>query len=190
MNERISALIDGEISAAEGECVIDALLESREAAVVWERYQLIGAVLRNEFESDPGEFVAVDVVDRVHAELAGEPTVLAPGSGRKHAAGGGGSPRRGKSWLAAGALALAASVAALAVFTFRPDATGPREGLPVVDGGDPAALVASAAPPAGSAGGMGDEMMELLVGHGEFSPAACLNGLVAYAKFVTGDGGN
>ena len=70
MSERISALMDGELAddpAAHELALLRGSVESRQS---WNTYHLIGDALRGE--------VSASIADRVSAQLAVEPTVLAP----------------------------------------------------------------------------------------------------------------
>jgi sigma-E factor negative regulatory protein RseA len=69
MKEKISALMDGELDAAE---VIDELRVEGEALDTWRTYHLISDAMRDTRLLSPG-FTA-----RVAERLAAEPTVLAP----------------------------------------------------------------------------------------------------------------
>ena len=117
-SESLSALMDGEAVATGA---IDELLASCDARATWARYHLIGDAMRDGLPArvDPG------LAARVAARLAGEPALLAP-------------QRRRPAFLKPlAAMAVAASVAGLAVVTFD---RGPD--TPAV------AAVAAVAPPA------------------------------------------
>jgi len=99
-DERISALVDGELDQQEHQAVVDELLAHGENRKVWGRYHLIGDTLKR---SLPGG-IDHDFSSRVMAALENEPTVLAP------------MPQTKSSWRQrAAGLAVAASVAAVAV---------------------------------------------------------------------------
>lgn len=100
MKEKISALLDAEATGAERKEVLAALAVKRDLRRIWERYHLVGAVLRNEVSAT----VTPHFADRVAARIAQEAIVI--------------SPRWPMHSVAKGAvgLALAASVAAIAVF--------------------------------------------------------------------------
>ncbi len=114
-SESLSALMDGEAVATDA---IDELLASCDARGTWARYHLIGDAMRDGLPArvDPG------LATRVAALLADEPALLAP-------------QRRRPAFLKPlAALAVAASVAGLAVVTF--------------DRGPDTPAVAAVAPPA------------------------------------------
>lgn len=81
MNDRISALVDGELSRDEALATIKALGASEEARAEWDSYHVIGSALRGE---------ALPALDQrrarasaIFAKLATEPTVLAPVNTRR-----------------------------------------------------------------------------------------------------------
>lgn len=128
-DERISALLDGELDAHEQQTVLDELLAHDDNRKTWGRYHLIGGTLKR---SLPGG-IDHGFSSRVMAALDDEPTVLAP------------SPRT--SWRQrwgqhTAGLAVAASVAAVAVlgvqFMYQQDAQAPvaqlaQQGSPTQD---------------------------------------------------------
>lgn len=79
LEQRISAAMDGECSAAEGQSTIDAMLGDKDSCQRWQRYHAIRAVMRN----DAAGFEDVDLSASVMAALESEPVVLAPGNLRR-----------------------------------------------------------------------------------------------------------
>ncbi len=99
-NERISALVDGELDKQEHQASVDELLAHGENRKAWGRYHLIGDALKR---SLPGG-MDHGFSSRVMAALDNEPTVLAP------------PPPTKSSWgQRVAGLAVAASVTAVAV---------------------------------------------------------------------------
>lgn len=96
MNEQLSALIDGELDDDEAEHTLAGLRTREEDRRCWSEYQLIGDALRRSGGLER------DVTARVMEALLEEPVVLAP-------------PRRRSAPLMQRALALAASIAGVAV---------------------------------------------------------------------------
>lgn len=81
----ISAFLDGELEATEARRVIDDIVSDQTRQDDFRTYCLIGDALRGQ---DTGPVsVSADFLSRVSARLTDEPTVLAPGAGRKLAAG-------------------------------------------------------------------------------------------------------
>jgi sigma-E factor negative regulatory protein RseA len=72
MNDRISALMDGEVDDKSAAQTIDALGRDRDALQTWRTYHVIGDALRG------GPMLSEGFTARVAARLAAEPTVLAP----------------------------------------------------------------------------------------------------------------
>lgn len=72
MNEKLSALIDGDLDDLLTSQMIDQLNRNDSLRKDWDIYCLIGDVLRDEHGGTP------DMVGRVMAGLDSEPTVLAP----------------------------------------------------------------------------------------------------------------
>ncbi|HEC18100.1 MAG TPA: hypothetical protein ENI97_02015 [Gammaproteobacteria bacterium] len=128
-DERLSALLDGELDGQERQAALDKLLDSEHQRKAWGRYHLIGDTLKR---SLPGG-IDHGFSSRVMAALADEPTVLAP-------------PVRAPWGQRLAGLAVAASVAAVAVlgvqFMYQQDAQAPAQQLaklPANGGAAPAA---------------------------------------------------
>jgi sigma-E factor negative regulatory protein RseA len=72
MNDRISALMDGEVDEKSARQTIDAVARDAEAARTWRTYHLIGDAMRG------GMLLSEGFTERVAQRLVAEPTVLAP----------------------------------------------------------------------------------------------------------------
>ncbi|TIC87268.1 anti-sigma 24 factor [Crenobacter intestini] len=72
MNEKISALMDGELSPNEVDDVSDALLAEQSLSACWSEYHLIGEAMRRNGQ------LTLDVREKVSVQLRDEPTVLSP----------------------------------------------------------------------------------------------------------------
>ncbi len=72
MNERLSSLVDGELSSEETTSAIKALGNSESARTDWRTCHLIGEVMRGETPRRPGS------AEAIFARLSAEPTILAP----------------------------------------------------------------------------------------------------------------
>jgi len=156
MSEKISELIDGRGSPGQRHHLFDHILADHDAGQAWRHYHLIGCVLRGEVTQ------GADLSVRIGRRLEEEPPVLAPVPGARR--------RFSKAWKPAAVLALAASLALVAVISLKPARDG---------GGAPVAQLAPA-PPARP----GQEFREMLAQHGEFASSPGLNGLIVYAKLV------
>ncbi|WP_434030827.1 RseA family anti-sigma factor [[Pseudomonas] boreopolis] len=141
--QQLSALIDGELAADESRFLLRRLEHDEELSGCHERWQLLGDVLRGAACAPaPAEFAA-----RVRAAVAAEPLPLAD-AGRK--------ARPGWRW--GGGAAIAASVAALALFMARerlPDEAAPAA-EPVKVVATTAQMPASPAAPAAPDGTLAD----------------------------------
>ncbi|KAA3620840.1 MAG: hypothetical protein DWQ08_14920 [Proteobacteria bacterium] len=174
MTEKISGLLDGELRAEEFGPAWQAL-DADDLKTI-ERYQLIGAIMRNDCSDVAVRMLKVDVASRISERIDSEPSWLLPASGRRRPA------RRlrasGTSRPAFfGGFAAAAAVAALAVFIVAPGWLD-----------DPQTLDAPLVSTEGAASSADmNALNTMLVEHGEFTGSAGLNGLVAYAKFVSQD---
>jgi sigma-E factor negative regulatory protein RseA len=115
-DERISALVDGELNAQEHQTAVDELLSHDDKRAAWGRYHLMADTLKRSLPKGIDHAFS----SRVMAALEDEPTVLAP------------PPRPSWGQRAAG-LAVAASVAAVAVlgvqFMYQQDGQAPAQQL-------------------------------------------------------------
>lgn len=81
MNEKFSALMDGELDHDEAARVIKSLGADEAQRESWDAYHLIGACMRGETASDRSLQRAR--TDAIFSKLAAEPTVLAPSALRR-----------------------------------------------------------------------------------------------------------
>ena len=105
IRERLSALVDGELTEYEAVGMLDRLNHDVELKQVWERYHLVSDVMRNNFP----RVTSVDLVGQVRESLDAEPVAILP------------MRRRWGRVKPVAGLALAASIAVVAVLTFRGD---------------------------------------------------------------------
>ncbi len=174
MKEIVSALVDAEVEGTEGDALLERVRRDPELLAAWRRYHLIGAALRHELASDA--CLTEDFAQRVASALDSEPATLAPGSV---------SARRGRfaplsigKLKSALSLAAAAGLGALAVLVFQPSAeTGPEY------------VAQQTTRWQTDQPEHEQELNALLVEHGEFMPPSGMNGLMAYARFVSYDTG-
>ncbi|MCP4127602.1 MAG: sigma-E factor negative regulatory protein [Gammaproteobacteria bacterium] len=105
LNEQVSSLLDNELSDTEMASVLTGLNQQHELRQTWDRYHLIGDVMRGE----PIQLKATEISERVRQQVELEPAIIS--MPRKRGMGSRKSP-----WVKplAGA-ALAASVATVAV---------------------------------------------------------------------------
>ena len=168
--ERLSALMDGELSehAIGGE--LDRIKNNEEREAAWATYHLIGDALRGQVDPVQG------IGDRVHVMLATEPTVLAPRTWK--------TQRVTQRF----ALPLAASVAGIAVVAWLALSNNPAIS-PANNAAAPGIIAASPQEEQQTDGSEADSMSEYLMAHQQFSPSTAMQGVVPYVRTVSsGDG--
>ena len=168
MKENISALLDGEGNDLERERALRALGNDPALRGAWERYHLASAAIRRELDV----VVSPDLADRIHKRLQHE---TQNDERRRRFA-----PRALK--YTAG-LAIAASVAAVAILNL-PPLLSPSATTPVARHATGKNTVADArqTPPEQQSA-----LNPYLVQHGEFTPAAGMNGLLSYVRVIGRD---
>jgi sigma-E factor negative regulatory protein RseA len=168
MNERISAFLDGELDARERDRLMREMGQNPASRAAWERYHMIGAALRKDIHV----VASADLAERVLYRIEKDPLPFARIARR---------PLRHFTKLAGG-LALAASVAAVAVFSFKsvllPDTTHIAVSAPATD-----ATLESKTQTAKAA--QDSSLNALLVRHNEFSLASSINGMMPYVRVVS-----
>lgn len=167
MKENISALLDGEGNDLERERALRALGTDPALRATWERYHLASAAIRRELDV----VVSPGLVDRIHESLRHE-TLNEP----THAFF---TPRLLK--FSAG-LAIAASVAIVSLLNLPPLVS--PSAVPVARQATGKSTVADArqTPPE-----QRRALNPYLVQHGEFTPAAGMNGMLSYVRVVGRD---
>lgn len=161
MNERISALMDGELEGRAAAQALDLLASDPEALQAWRAYQLISDAMRDTPLLSAG--FAASVADRI----AAEPTVLAPH--RLDA-----QPRRHQvRWPAAVAAGLA-GVGLVGYLALNPQPAGV---IPVAQGPSPAAKPALIPLPTATP--------DYLLAHQGFSPRVSFQGMAPYVRTVS-----
>ena len=165
MKEKISAFLDGEVNDLEHERALRALGNDPELGAVWERYHLAGTAIRRELEI----MVSPDLADRIQQRLRDEP----PGrTGSRDF-----FSSRSVLKLGAG-LAIAASVAAVAILNLPPVLNPADAPLAKRSPGTAVADARQAEPAQQNA------LNPYLMQHGEFTPAAGMNGMLSYVRVV------
>ena len=194
IKEHLSALMDDELAVGEAASLVDDLVENDEARSTLARYQLISAGFRGEW-ADPRTLTVSDLVSR---KLNDEPTVLAP---KKRSS--------NRKWIkGAAGLAIAASVAALAVALYVPQMPGVLSQETTVAQAPqteqvPATAVAQAPQteqmpvmtvvsrervPQINRQANRDRLGRYLIEHNEFATRGGASGFMPYTTFVTYDG--
>lgn len=174
MNEKLSALLDDELSDREHDALLIEMSRDPELRGAWERYHMVRAALRNELEI----MAPAGLAERIERHLTDEPLV---------------SPRPRIHWLkprpllqTAAALAIAASVAAVAVVSLRSSLTPDTPANPLLTAQSPASPQAQgvAQAPGSQRLAQASALDALLVKHGEFSSTAGMNGMMPYVRVV------
>ena len=160
MNEKISAMMDGELDERAANQLIDALDRDSETWKTWQAYHLISDAMRGTRLLDEG-FAA-----RVAWRLAEEPTVLAPGQ----------VPPQPRRWFV---LPVAAAAVAVALVGWM--ALAPQRDLPVQ-----APALAAAKPPVMVP--VPTAANDYLLAHQGFSPRVSFQGMVPYVRTVSDQG--
>ena len=174
----MNKILDLLVSEADEKTEVDLLEQvSKDAALAdeWERYHLVGAVMRKEHHHYEPAFS-----ERVRAQIEAEPSLLAPNNLAQDYEKTGAGSGRNRGLITT--LAIAASIAAITVI-----------GLPlksIFDDSTPSSAFADATNATRwqtKQPEFESRLNEFLVEHGEFSTASNMNGLIAYAKFVSYD---
>lgn len=76
--QRLSLLIDGECAPLQGQQTLDDACNDPDLRACWERYQLIGQVLRGEPVSASARRIAVGVASALSEQQVNQPIVLRP----------------------------------------------------------------------------------------------------------------
>ena len=158
-DEKISALVDGDLAGQDAGKAIDALRDAK-AREAWSTYHLIGDAMRGTRELG-GDFSA-----RLAWRLDEEPTVLAPRN----------PPRPERKWLAP--MPIAASFAAVALVGWL--AFAPQQPAPV-----PAPVIAKAQEKKPVIVPLPVATNDYLLAHQGFSPRLALQGMAPYVITVS-----
>ncbi len=172
-NQTLSSLLDGELAPDELEPALDRILADRDLQASWHAQHILRAVIQNDHTQ-----TYCHIVDKVAAVVAKEPAIVAPDNLK--------SVLSSEHELPANVVAIssyrnkvlayaaiAASFVAIVMVSYSPD----RASTPHMADATNTAMPTKAAE---------EELQSMIVQHGEFSGAAALNGLVAYAKVVNG----
>lgn len=166
MKERVSALLDGALDDDASARVFESIKRDAGLREDWERYCLIGDVLRDESSLSAG------FTDKVMASLDGEPTVLAP-------------VRRERSAWAVRLMPIAASVMGVAAVGWVAlTLNGPGPEVQRLASARPAAVVAAPVERVALAPAEASER-EYLFAHQAMAPAAGMPGVAHYVRTVS-----
>jgi sigma-E factor negative regulatory protein RseA len=167
MKEQISALLDGEGTDLERERALRALDTDPALRATWERYHVASTAIRRELEV----MVSPSLVERLQAQLHQE---VPNDAGRRFL-----MPRVLK--FSAG-LAIAASVATVAILNLPPLVSSPAPVARNVSNNKSTVADARQTPAE-----QRSALNPYLVQHGEFTPAAGMNGMLSYVRVIGRD---
>lgn len=173
MNEKLSALLDGELEVNELEPIIKKVAHESTLLETWGRYHLIRDAMRGQLAI----LASTNIAANVSAQLQLEPSILAP---RRRSA----IRVQTTRWIAG--MAVAASVAAVAIVGvrwFAPDQHSDSQ------------LIAQSVESVDYLRSSGNRWQSVstdverdlnmyLVQHNEFTPATGMNGVMTYMRFV------
>ncbi len=194
MKEIISDIIDQNLNPEMVPEALERIAADADGCRVWRNYHLIGAVIRGEVRGQ-----GTCLMDRVRVQLEQEPVV--PGARVLHnplrptqqgivpPARSGGRFRQADALKAAGLFSLAASLALVSVITLVPQNqdSSPTALASRSIGQESGSSVIETSTMTATGAWSQAEFGQMLAGHGEFTGAAALNGLLAYAKFVSNE---
>jgi len=178
MKEKLSAFLDGELGDTEARELLFQLDSDKELRAVWDRYHLAGSALRGEFAQFYGSSLAASISN----ELKNEPQILVPGNRWRHSG--------TKFFKMAGSLAIAASVATIAIISMQVDT---RESAGTQNIAKLTPITSSDfIRTRGTRWSKGTSTTEkalnmYLVEHGEFNPSSNFKGMMSYGHIVSYD---
>ncbi|HEC13898.1 MAG TPA: hypothetical protein ENI80_11765 [Acidiferrobacteraceae bacterium] len=173
--EKISVVLDSEHSSTEFDEVMSLLKTDESVRRSWHCYQIIGAAIRKEL----GVSIDSQLVDRIRAQIEKEPTCLAPWRLRNLV--------DYQFFKPIVSLAVAASVATVAIFAVQQFELMPSTVINQVADTGVLGAHSDATRWDTLSPEMENKMNTYLVEHGEFTSMSGMNGLSAYAKFVSYD---
>jgi negative regulator of sigma E activity len=192
MSEKLSSLLDGELAADEFELSYREVVSDDDMLRRVTRYQLIGSYMRNDGSAAACHIARSSVAEKISARIDQEPQWLLPTQMEQKPSTTVSTSnataetvsldavRQSRRPAFFGGFAVAAAISALAVFVLSPNILN-NTVLP------PQQLASTTAPVEKAVPMSADNLNALLVEHGEFSGSAGINGLIAYAKFVSHD---
>jgi sigma-E factor negative regulatory protein RseA len=156
MTEKISALMDGELEGRAADEALELLRRDAGAAHTWRLYHLMSDAMHGQ-----RQLLSPRFVERVSAQLAAEPAVLAPGA------------LPGRTPLQRYAFAAAAGLAAVGLVGWLAFGPQPLPQAPVAQAQRPAITVL-----------LPDAANDYLLAHQGFSPRMSLQGMAPYVRTV------
>jgi sigma-E factor negative regulatory protein RseA len=187
IREQLSAMADDELSDVERPLLLGRLQRDPKLRACLGRYQLIGEVMRG----GPGATATLGLADRVQEALAADAPMSIPVAGRSNS--------RARWVRPAAGVAVAASVALVAVFSVSSLRKTETESVPALAVGQPATGAgATATQQVSEAGGEHWERLNpridkrlsgYLVNHNEYAASRGVQGVMPYVRIVGYDTG-
>ena len=171
MSEKLSSLMDGELEQNQLQQALNEAASQDTLKAAWGRYHLAREAMRQELD----QMAPSDMADKVAAQLALEPTILAPRP----------TMARSRVMRVVSGMALAASVAAVAIVGVRwmaPDDVAPPQYIASVENAD--YLRTGATRWQSVPSDVEENLNAYLVEHSEFSATTNMNGVMSYVRFV------
>jgi sigma-E factor negative regulatory protein RseA len=172
MKEKLSELMDNELNDLDSLRLVRAMDGDRELRGTWERYNLMRAAMHKELSV----VVSPDLADRIALTIAQEPPA--------HAVGISGTWRRPRLATLAAGMSIAASVAAVAIFTLQPLSINNGTQAPLVAQKAGSTSVSPTLVAKNSRPARQGTLNSYLVEHSEFGPSAGMNGMMSYVRIV------
>jgi len=174
MNEKLSALMDGELNEAETSNVLSQLEKDENLRATWSRYHLAASALHD----DITQLSKPSLADKISKAIEGEPVIVSPGWWRQS---------NKKAIKLAGSLAIAASVAAIAVISLQvdsPDQANPQS-IASLEPINPSDFIRTRGTRwSKGPNSTGRALNMYLVEHSEFSPASNFKGMMGYGRIA------
>lgn len=185
--EQLSQLLDAELNESEMNAALDALLADPQAQKTWHAMHMVRSVV-----TDDTVHASFSLSERISASIEAEPVIMAPTNLPASKSLEKIPPEEREKTQASTltrlripfGLAIAASLVALLVINLSPSGVQDGSRLATEQASEPGGPLLTQASSTQLA--MNQELQSMVVQHGEFSGAAALNGLVAYAKVVNG----
>ncbi len=190
MTEKISILVDAEVRIDGQYASVKDMLTGSDASRAWQRYHLIGDVLRKRHRGVTRKIADGRLADDIQDQIGQEPIRIAPraleGETLIRRKSNRGDSRFSKT---ASGLAIAASLAAVTFFGLNLQQAQNTPDIPAVTEKAPlqTPVLAGNTQWQTEQPESENDLNAFLVEHGEFTSPSGLNGLIAYAKFVSYD---
>ncbi|WP_172838738.1 sigma-E factor negative regulatory protein [Solemya velesiana gill symbiont] len=183
--EQISALLDDELSSDQAAETLAGLREDEQLRSAWDRYHLIGDVMRGERV----HVTTANVADKVRQRLESEPSIIAVPKSEQAAETGQRAPVRWLRPAAGAALAASVAVGAVMVSPHLTQISPESEGITVATAPAPISLPQHSGTRWKnlSQPEVESKLNRYLVDHSEYASPGGMTGVLPYASFVSYD---